>query len=68
MKYIKSTFILSAMLAVSPFTMNAQVAENETQKAYTADLIEYYRTGDLKLWDKYNVCLLYTSPSPRDCS
>ena len=33
----------------------AQVAENETQKAYTADLIEYYRTGDLKLWDKYNV-------------
>ena len=33
----------------------AAVAENETQKAYTADLIEYYRTGDLKLWDKYNV-------------
>ncbi|MBQ2372878.1 MAG: dihydrofolate reductase [Bacteroidales bacterium] len=33
----------------------ARYAENETQKAYTADLIEYYRTGDLKLWDKYNV-------------
>ena len=33
----------------------AAVAENETQKAYTADLIKYYRTGDLKLWDKYNV-------------
>ena len=33
----------------------AKYAENETQKAYTADLIEYYRTGDLKLWDKYNV-------------
>ena len=33
----------------------AAVAENETQKAYTADLIEYYRTGDLKLWDKYNI-------------
>lgn len=32
MKYIKSTFILSAMLAVSPFTMNAQVAENEADK------------------------------------
>ena len=30
MKYIKSTFILSAMLAVSPFVMNAQVAENES--------------------------------------
>ena len=33
----------------------AQVAENETQKEYTANLIEYYRTGDLRLWDKYNV-------------
>ena len=33
----------------------AAVAENETQKAYTADLIEYYKTGDLKLWDKYNI-------------
>ena len=33
----------------------ARYAENETQKAYTADLIKYYRTGDLKLWDKYNV-------------
>ncbi len=33
MKYIKSTFILSAMLAVSPFTMNAQVAENEADKS-----------------------------------
>ncbi len=29
MKYIKSTFILFAMLAVSPFLMNAQTAENE---------------------------------------
>ena len=33
----------------------AAVAENDTQKEYIADLIEYYRTGDLKLWDKYNV-------------
>ena len=33
----------------------AEVAENETQKAYIADLIEYYRTGDLKLWDEYNI-------------
>ena len=33
----------------------AAVAENETQKAYIADLIEYYRTGDLKLWDEYNI-------------
>jgi len=33
----------------------AEVAENETQKAYIADLVEYYHTGDLKLWDKYNI-------------
>ena len=33
MKYIKSTFILSAMLAVSPFTMNAQTVENEADKS-----------------------------------
>ena len=33
----------------------AAVAENDTQKEYIADLIEYYRTGDLKLWDTYNI-------------
>jgi len=33
----------------------ALVAENDTQKECIADLIEYYRTGDLELWDKYNI-------------
>jgi len=33
----------------------AAVAENETQKSYIADLVEYYRTGDLELWDTYNI-------------
>ena len=33
----------------------AAVAENETQKAYIADLVAYYRTGDLRLWDEYNI-------------
>ena len=33
----------------------AKVAENQTQKDYIADLIEYYNTGDLKLWDEYNI-------------
>ena len=33
----------------------AAVAENETQKEYIADLVAYYRTGDLKLWDTYNI-------------
>ena len=33
----------------------AAVAENQTQKDYIADLIAYYRSGDLKLWDEYNI-------------
>ncbi|MBR5013162.1 MAG: dihydrofolate reductase [Bacteroidales bacterium] len=33
----------------------AAVAENETQKAYIADLVNYYKTGDLGLWDEYNI-------------
>ena len=33
----------------------AEVAENDMQKSYIADLIEYYNTGDLKLWDEYNI-------------
>ena len=33
----------------------AAVAENETQKEYIADLIAYYQSGDLKLWDEYNI-------------
>ena len=33
----------------------AAVAENQTQKDYIADLIYYYQTGDLKLWDEYNI-------------
>ena len=33
----------------------AEVAENQTQKDYIADLVSYYKTGDLRLWDKYNI-------------
>lgn len=35
--------------------MAAAVAENDAQKQYIASLVEYYRTGDLRLWDKYNI-------------
>lgn len=31
------------------------VAENETQEKEFELLVEYYRTGDLKVWDEYNV-------------
>ena len=33
----------------------ALVAENDTQKEYIADLVAYYKSGDLKLWDAYNI-------------
>lgn len=33
----------------------AEVAESPLQKQYIATLVEYYHTGDLRLWDKYNV-------------
>ena len=33
----------------------ALVAENDIQKEYIADLVAYYRSGDLKLWDEYNI-------------
>ena len=33
----------------------SDVAPSQTQKDYIALLIKYYRTGDLKVWDEYNV-------------
>lgn len=33
----------------------AAVAENQTQKDYITDLVAYYRSGDLRLWDTYNI-------------
>ncbi len=32
-----------------------EVAENDIQKKYIDELIEYYRTGDLRMWDQYNI-------------
>ena len=31
------------------------VAENDVQKKTISELQDYYRTGDLRLWDKYNI-------------
>ena len=33
----------------------AAVAESDLQKQYISTLIAYYRTGDLELWDKFNI-------------
>lgn len=35
--------------------MAKSVAENEAQKAYITKLIDYYITGDLKLFDEYSI-------------
>lgn len=35
--------------------MAKQVAENDAQKAYITKLIDYYVTGDLKLFDEYSI-------------
>ena len=32
------------------------VSDNEDQKEALGLLVEYYRTGDLRIWDKFNVC------------
>ena len=42
------------------------VAENNSQRIYTDLLIEYYKTGDLKLWDAYNVAWVQDSVSVID--
>ena len=42
------------------------VAENEAQRNYTQKLIEYYRTGDLKTWDEYNIAWVQDNASHID--
>ncbi|MHC1780656.1 MAG: dihydrofolate reductase [Bacteroidales bacterium] len=42
------------------------VAENDTQRNYIALLIEYYKTGDLRKWDEYNVAWVKDTDSQVD--
>lgn len=42
-----------------------QVAENDNQRKYTNLLIEYYKTGNLKTWDDYNI--LWASDISSQC-
>ena len=44
----------------------AGVAENDIQKEHIEKLIDYYRTGDLKTWDEYNVLWVKDIDSPID--
>ncbi len=36
------------------------VAEDETQKKSLDLLVQYYKTGDLKIWDDYNIAWVHT--------
>ena len=51
---------------VSELEEAVKVAENDQQKKYVSDLIEYYRTGDLRTWDRYNIEWLKDSLSRID--
>lgn len=42
------------------------VAENDLQKQYIDELVDYYRTGDLRTWDKYNVSWVSDTQSDVD--
>lgn len=42
-----------------------KVAENDNQKKYTSYLIDFYKTGDLKTWDEYNI--LWASDVSSQC-
>ena len=42
------------------------VAENDTQKDYIQKLIAYYKSGDLRLWDEYNVAWVQDTESHID--
>lgn len=44
----------------------AGVAENDLQKATLQKLIEYYKTGDLKTWDEYNILWVQDTTSRVD--
>ncbi|NCB72679.1 MAG: dihydrofolate reductase, partial [Clostridia bacterium] len=42
------------------------VAENDIQRGYIAKLTEYYRTGDLNIWDEYNIAWVKDTDSQVD--
>jgi dipeptidyl-peptidase-3 len=42
------------------------VAENETQKKALEKLVEYYKTGNLKTWDEYNILWVQDTTSRID--
>lgn len=51
---------------ISHLEKAAAVADNDIQKKYIAELIEYYRSGDLKMWDQCNITWVKDTQSDVD--
>lgn len=47
-------------------TKAMNVAENNLQKSYISKLIDYYKSGDLKTWDEYNILWVKDTASDID--
>lgn len=51
---------------ISHLEKAVNVAENDIQKNYISNLIDYYKTGSLKTWDEYNVAWVQDTKSDVD--
>ena len=51
---------------VEELELASRFAENDLQKKHIALLIEYYKTGDLKTWDEYNIAWVNDTVSDVD--
>lgn len=51
---------------ISHLEAASEVAENDAQRKYIAELIEYYRSGDLRIWDQYNISWVQDTDSDID--
>ena len=51
---------------ISHLEAASAVAENDTQRGYIAKLIEYYKSGDLNIWDEYNIAWVKDTESQVD--
>lgn len=51
---------------ISHLEAASAVAENDTQRKYIAELVEYYKTGDLRMWDQYNITWVKDTDSAVD--
>lgn len=56
--YIDGIYGPTIAKIVQELELAAKVAENQQQKDYIELLVKYYKTGDLRTWDEYNIAWL----------